>query len=203
MEEVKTYSLPKLPYEYTALAPYISETQLRIHHEKHHNAYVTGANNLLAKIDKARAENADYDVKAALKELSWNVGGHVLHSLFWGNLAPKGKSPEKPGGVLGDWLNKEFGSFERFKKEFTQAASSVEGSGWAALVKPAHVTRPFIMQLEKHNVNGMPGSAILMVVDVFEHAYYIDYKNDRGKFLEAFWNIVNWDEVEKRLQAEL
>ena len=116
MEEVKTFSLPKLPYEYTALAPYISEAQLRIHHEKHHNAYVTGANNLFAKIDKARSENADFDVKAAAKELSWNVGGHVLHTLFWGNLAPKGKSPEKPTGVLGEWLNKEFGSFDRFKK---------------------------------------------------------------------------------------
>lgn len=201
MEEIKSLSLPKLPYEYTALAPYISETQLRIHHEKHHNAYVTGANNLLAKIDKARAENADYDVKAALKELSWNLNGHVFHSLFWANLAPKGKSADKPGGKLADWLTKEFGSYDRFKKEFTQAASSVEGSGWAALVKSPHISRPLIAQIEKHNMNGMAGATALMVVDVFEHAYYIDYKNDRGKYLEAFWNIVNWDEVEKRLQA--
>ena len=203
MEEVKTFSLPKLAYGLADLAPYISEEQLKIHYEKHHQAYVNGANNILTKMDKARAEGADFDVKSTLKELSWNVGGHVLHSVFWGNLAPKGNSPEKPTGVLGDWLNKEFGSFDRFKKEFTQAASSVEGSGWAALVKGPQTSRPLIMQIEKHNFNVMPGYAVLMVVDVFEHAYYIDYKNDRGKFLEAFWNIVNWDEVGKRLQAEL
>lgn len=201
MEEVKTFSLPKLPYGYADLKPHISEEQLRIHHEKHHNAYVTGANNLLAKMDKARAENADFDVKATLKELSWNIGGHVLHSLFWGNLAPTGKGGGSPGGKVADWITKEFGSFDRFKKEFTTAASSVEGSGWAALALGAQTSRPYIMQIEKHNVNVMPTYTVLMVVDVFEHAYYIDYKNDRGKFIEAFWNLVNWDEVNKRLEG--
>jgi Fe-Mn family superoxide dismutase len=203
VEQVKTFSLPKLPYGYADLKPYISEEQLRIHHEKHHNAYVTGANNILAKMDKARQENADFDVKATLKDLSWNVGGHVLHSLFWGNLAPKGKGPDKPSGKLADWLNAEFGSFDRFKKEFTTAAASVEGSGWAALVVGEQTSRPYIMQVEKHNVNVMPTYAVLMVVDVFEHAYYIDYKNDRGKFLEAFWNIVDWDAVGGRLEKHL
>ncbi len=201
MEEVKTFSLPKLPYGYADLKPHISEEQLRIHHEKHHNAYVTGANNILAKMDKARAENADFDVKGTLKELSWNIGGHVLHSLFWGNLAPAGRGGGKPGGKVADWITKEFGSFDRFKKEFTTAASSVEGSGWAALALGAQTSRPYIMQIEKHNVNVLPTYTVLMVVDVFEHAYYIDYKNDRGKFLEAFWNLVNWDEVNKRLEG--
>lgn len=202
MAEVKTFSLPKLPYGYADLAPYISEGQLRIHHEKHHNAYVTGANNILARIDKARAEGADFDVKSTLKELSWNIGGHVLHSLFWKNLAPKGKGGGVPGGKLADWLAKEFGTFDRFKKEFTAAANSVEGSGWAALAMGTETARPFIMQIEKHNMNVMPTYAILMVVDVFEHAYYIDYKNDRGKFLEAFWNIVDWDAVGKRFEGQ-
>jgi len=201
MEEVKTFSLPKLPYGYADLKPHMSEEQLRIHHEKHHNAYVTGANNILAKMDKARAENTDFDVKATLKELSWNIGGHVLHSLFWGNLAPTGRGGGKPGGKVADWITKEFGSFDRFKKEFTTAASSVEGSGWAALALGAQTSRPYIMQIEKHNVNVMPTYTVLMVVDVFEHAYYIDYKNDRGKFIEAFWNLVNWDEVNKRLEG--
>jgi Fe-Mn family superoxide dismutase len=104
---------------------------------------------------------------------------------------------------LGDWLEKEFGSFDRFKKEFTQAATSVEGSGWAALTRCAQTSRPLIMQIEKHNTNVYPTFRILMVLDVFEHAYYIDYKNDRGKFVEAFWNIVNWDEVNKTLEAAL
>ncbi|HEX7392149.1 MAG TPA: superoxide dismutase [Thermoplasmata archaeon] len=201
MEDVRTFSLPKLPYGYADLKPHISEEQLRIHHEKHHNAYVTGANNILAKMDKARAENTDFDVKATLKELSWNIGGHVLHSLFWGNLAPAGKGGGPPGGKVADWITKEFGSFDRFKKEFTTAASSVEGSGWAALALGAQTSRPYIMQIEKHNVNVMPTYTVLMVVDVFEHAYYIDYKNDRGKFIEAFWNLVNWDEVNKRLEG--
>ena len=201
MEEVKTFSLPKLPYGYADLKPHMSEEQLRIHHEKHHNAYVTGANNILAKMDKARAENADFDVKATLKELSWNIGGHVLHSLFWGNLAPTGRGGGKPGGKVADWITKEFGSFDRFKKEFTTAASSVEGSGWAALALGAQTSRPYIMQIEKHNENVMPTYTVLMVVDEFEHAYYIDYKNDRGKFIEAFWNLVNWDEVNKRLEG--
>jgi Fe-Mn family superoxide dismutase len=203
MEEVKFYVLPKLPYRYTELAPYMSEEQLRIHHSKHHQAYVNGANTILQKLDKARKENAEIDVKATLKELSWNIGGHLLHSLFWENLAPPGKGGGKPGGVLSGLLEKEFGSFERFKKEFTQAAVSVEGSGWSALTFCKQTQRPLIMQIEKHNMNVYPAFRILMVLDVFEHAYYIDYKNDRAKFVEAFWNIVNWDEVNRRIQELL
>ena len=125
----------------------------------------------------------------------------MLHSLFWGNLAPAGKGGGKPSGSLGDAIEKEFGSFERFRKEFTQAATSVEGSGWAALAFCWWTKRPIIMQIEKHNTNVYPNFRILMVLDVFEHAYYLDYKNDRGKFVEAFWNIVNWDAVNKRLEG--
>ena len=201
--ENKFYVLPKLPYEYGALAPYMSEEQLRIHHSKHHQAYVNGANAILQRLDKARKENAEVDIKSSLKELSWNIGGHLLHSLFWENLAPPGKGGGKPGGVLGDTIEKEFGSFERFRKEFSQAAVSVEGSGWAALTYCKQTHRPIIMQIEKHNTNVYPMFRILMVLDVFEHAYYIDYKNDRAKFVEAFWNIVNWDEVNKRIEELL
>lgn len=194
----KFYSLPQLPYGYKDLAPHISEEQLKIHHEKHHAAYVKGANALFEKMDKARKEAADFDVKAALKELSFQIGGHLLHSLFWGNLAPGGK---KPDGAIADALVQEFGSIERFKNEFTKAAAGVEGSGWAALSYCKMTGRPIIMQIEKHNVNVIPKFKIVMVLDVFEHAYYIDYKNDRAKFIEAFWNIVNWDEVNKRFTA--
>jgi Fe-Mn family superoxide dismutase len=201
MEPTKLYSLPKLPYGYKDLEPHISEEQLRIHHEKHHQAYVTGANTILEKLDKARKEGTDLDVKATLKELSFNIGGHLLHSLFWPNMAPAGKGGGTPGGVLGDAIIKEFGSFERFKKEFTLAATSVEGSGWAALTFCKQTRRPIIMQIEKHNVNIYPTYAILLDLDVWEHAYYLDYKNLRPKFVEAFWNIVNWDEVNKRLEG--
>jgi len=204
MEPTRFYALPKLSYGYKDLEPHMSEQQLTIHHQKHHQAYVNGANTILERLDKARKDGTDVDVKATLKELSWNIGGHLLHSLFWGNLAPAGKGGgAKPSGALGDAIEKEFGSFERFKKEFSQAATSVEGSGWAALTLCRQTRRPLIMQIEKHNTNVYPTFRILMVLDVFEHAYYIDYKNERAKFVEAFWNIVNWNEVNKRLEEAL
>jgi len=201
MESTKFYVLPKLAYDYKDLAPHMSEEQLRIHHSKHHQAYVNGANAILQKLDNARKENADLDMKATLKELSFNIGGHKLHSLFWGNLAPPSKEDRKPSGRLSDAIQKEFGSFDRFKKEFSQAASSVEGSGWAALSLDKLTNRPIIVQIEKHNTNVYPTFQILMVLDVFEHAYYIDYKNERAKFIDAFWNIANWEAINKRLET--
>jgi Fe-Mn family superoxide dismutase len=199
MEKIKSFTLPKLPYDYNALAPYISEQQLKLHHDKHHQGYVNSANAAFEKLDKARSENAEIDMKATLKELSFNVGGHILHSIFWDNMAPAGKGGGKPGGAVADMIDMGFGSFERFKKEFTTAATSVEGSGWAALAVHPCIGRPLIMQIEKHNVNVYPSFKILMVLDVWEHAYYVDYKNERAKFIEAFWNIVNWDYVNKTL----
>jgi Fe-Mn family superoxide dismutase len=203
MSDKKLYSLPELPYASNALEPFISEAQLKLHHDKHHAAYVNGANAILERLEKARQAGTDMDMKATLKELSFQAGGHVLHSLFWRNLAPAAKAGKEPGGALGDALKKEFGSFERFKKEFSAAAASTEGSGWAALSWCAMTDRPIIMQIEKHNVNVYPSLRILMVLDVWEHAYYLDYKNERPKFVEAFWNIVNWEEVNQRLEMVL
>jgi Fe-Mn family superoxide dismutase len=197
----KVYQLPELTYGYKELAPFISEEQLTLHHQKHHQAYVNGANALLEKLGKARTDGSDLDMKALLKELSFNVGGHVLHTLFWGNLAPAGNSENKPAGTLAKAIDGEFGSFDRFQKEFTQAAVSVEGSGWAALSYCRLTGRLLIMQIEKHNINVYPMFAILMVVDVWEHAYYLDYKNLRAKFIDAFWNLANWAEVEKRFKG--
>jgi Fe-Mn family superoxide dismutase len=202
-EENKYYTLRKLPYDYKDLEPYMSEEQLRIHHTKHHQAYVDGANGIFKKLEVARKEGTDLDMKATLKELSFNIGGRLLHSLFWVNLAPKDKRIAKPGQILGAALDKEFGGFDRFKKEFVQAATSVEGSGWAALTYCTRTQRPIIMQIEKHNNNVYPMFRILMVLDLFEHAYYIDYKNDRAKYIESFWNIVNWETVGKRLEKVL
>lgn len=200
----RSYTLPKLSYGFKDLEPHISEEQLKIHYEKHHQAYVKAANADLEKLEKARKEGADIDMKALLKDLSFNVGGYLLHALFWGNLAPANPpvgGAGEPAGALAEAIKEEFGSFERFKKEFSQAAQSVEGSGWAALAYGGELKRPMIMQIEKHNANIFPMFAILMVLDAFEHAYYIDYKNDRAKFIEAFWNVVNWKEVEKRFEA--
>jgi len=203
MDKPRFYQLPKLEYEYGALAPAISEEQLKLHHTKHHQAYVNGANAILEKLDKARKENAELDQKAILKELSFHEGGLVLHNLFWENLRPYGSSGDKPTGVLAAEIDKEFGSFDRFKAEFTKAANSVEGSGWAALTRCKGTGRLLLMQIEKHNNNVFPHYRLLMVLDVWEHAYYLDYKNDRGKFVENFWNILNWKVVNARLKELL
>ena len=197
------YILPRLPYDYNDLEPHISEEQLKIHYEKHHQGYVNGANAIIEKLEKARKDDVDLDIKSTLKALSFNIGGHILHSLFWPNLAPSVKGGGEPGGVLSDTIEKEFGSFARFKREFSQAAVSAEGSGWAALTFCRQTNRPIIMQIEKHNTNVYPMFRILMVIDVWEHAYYLDYKNARAKFVDAFWNIVNWDKVNKRLEELL
>lgn len=194
------YELPPLPYDYKDLEPYISEEQLRIHHDKHHQAYVDGANALLKKFD---ARDSEFDIKAVAKELSFHVGGFILHKLFWENMGPAGKCGGEPTGTIADYIKKDFGSFERFKKEFTQVAVGVEGSGWAALTLCRRTNRIFIMQIEKHNVNVIPGFRIMMVLDVWEHAYYLDYQNRRPEFVDAFWNLVNWDEVNKRAETWL
>ncbi|HOB17338.1 MAG TPA: superoxide dismutase [Candidatus Methanoculleus thermohydrogenotrophicum] len=198
---LKTYELPPLPYAPDALEPHISKQQLSLHHDKHHQAYVTGANANLENLEKARQEGTDVDMKALLKELSFNIGGHLLHTLFWPTMAPAGKGGGgTPGGALADLIDREWGSFDRFKTEFSKAAASVEGSGWAALAYCTMTDRPMIMQIEKHNNNVYPMFPILMVLDVWEHAYYVDYKNNRGQFIDAFWNVVDWDEVNRRLE---
>lgn len=200
--ENKTYVLPELTYGYDALAPYISEELLKLHHDKHHAAYVNSANAILQKMDKARGDSVDFDTKATFKELSFHIGGHLLHSLFWENMAPAGKGGGgNPSGNLESLIVGEYGSVERFKKIFSQTAISAEGSGWSALTFCKLTKRPIIMQVEKHNVNVYPMFTILMTLDVWEHAYYVDYKNDRSKFVEAFWNVVNWGEVNRRLDG--
>ena len=197
----KKYELPPLPYGYKDLEPYISEEQLQIHHDKHHQAYVDGANAILDKFDSR--PGIEFDVKAVAKELSFHVGGFVLHKMFWENMAPAPKGGGEPTGTLAKYIEKDFGSFERFKQEFSQAAISTEGSGWAALTICRRTDRLFITQIEKHNVNVIPHFRVLMVLDVWEHAYYLDYKNVRPDYVAAFWNIVNWEEINRRLEIEL
>lgn len=189
------YELPPLPYAYNALEPYISAQIMELHHSKHHKAYVDGANAALEKLNKAK-EGAEVDVKAVLKELSFNLGGHVLHTVFWNNMSPKGGG--EPGGELADEIARQFGSFSVFKKLYTQTAVSVEGSGWAALAYDPLRDTIILYQIEKHNLNLVLGYVPLLVIDVWEHAYYLQYQNLRGKYVEAWWNTVNWDDIEKR-----
>ncbi|MEI7424989.1 MAG: superoxide dismutase [Candidatus Staskawiczbacteria bacterium] len=190
------YNLQSLPYGYKDLEPYMSAEVLTLHHDKHHAAYVNAANILIDKIQQARTGSTELDQKSALKGLSFAIGGHILHKLFWENMAPDNSDKNKLEGEILKAIEKEFGSFERFKTEFTETAKSVEGSGWAVLTKDM-----IIMQIEKHNVNLIPQQEIILVLDVWEHAYYLDYKNDRAKFIENWWNIINWQEVEKRFKS--
>ena len=198
---MQRYKLTDLPYNYKALEPYMSEEVLKLHHQKHHAAYVNSANALADKIEEARKNNSDLDFKSVLKSFSFNVAGHILHDIFWKVMTPI--SGGKPAGEIAKAINKEFGSLKRFKKEFSQTALSVEGSGWAALVQDTEQKNLAIMQIEKHNINLYPEQKILLCLDVWEHSYYLDYKNDRAKFIENWWNIVNWEEVEKRFIKEV
>lgn len=194
----KLYTLPPLPYRYKDLEPYISEEVMTLHHTKHHQSYVNGANALLEKIWEAREKNLDLDYKSVLKSLSFNVSGHILHSIFWNTMSHADNEKNKPTGKILEAIENDFDGLERFKKEFSQAAVSVEGSGWAILTYDGLNDKLLIMQVEKHNLNYYPEHKILLPIDVWEHSYYLDYKNDRAKFVEAWWNVVNWEEVNKR-----
>jgi len=200
--EKKLYKLSELPYGSKDFEPYMSEQVLLLHHDKHHQAYVNAANAALEKIWAAREKNEEIDLKSVLKTLSFNAAGHVLHEMFWKNMAPVNSGKNKPSGEILKAIENNFGSFERFKKEFSETAKSVEGSGWAVLVLDKVGGMLQINQIEKHNVNFYPGLKVLLCLDVWEHAYYLDYKNDRVKFIENWWNIVNWDEVARRFLGE-
>ena len=170
---------------------------MELHHDKHHAAYVSGANAAFDKLEKARKGEIEIDVKAVLRDLSFNLNGHVLHEIFWPNM----KAPEegnKPGGRIEDSLNKNFGSVDAFKKQFAAAAKSVEGSGWAVLASDANQNL-CITQVEKHNLMHIAGFKPILVLDVWEHAYYLDYLNDRGSYVDKWWAVVNWKDVEKRI----
>ena len=196
----KTYALPPLPYAYNALEPHISQQIMTLHHDKHHNAYVTGANAALDKLDKARNGQLQIDIRGVLRDLSFNIGGHKLHSIFWNNMAPAGnKGGGTPGGKLADQMTADFGSYDKFKAQFSDAAKAVEGSGWALLCYDPELGQLVMTQVEKQNFMHLPELHILLGIDVWEHAYYLQYMNDRAKYVEAWWNVVNWSDVDHRL----
>jgi len=195
----KTYTLPPLPYAYNALEPHISEQIMKLHHDKHHNAYVTGANTALDKLEKSRAGTMQIDLKGTLRDLSFNVDGHKLHSIFWTNMAAPGKGGGNPGGKLADKITADFGGVDKFKAQFSDAAKAVEGSGWALLNYDKELDLMIITQVEKQNFMELADATILLGLDVWEHAYYLQYWNDRAKYVEAWWNVVNWSDVDGRL----
>jgi Fe-Mn family superoxide dismutase len=191
-------SLPALPFDYKALEPIMSAEVLTLHHDKHHQAYVDGANKILEALDAARTAGAKIDLKAALKELSFHLGGHALHSLFW-SIMQAPMADNVPQGKMLELINEQFGSWPRFQEEFALAATSVEGSGWAVLFLEPEQKQLLIGQIEKHNLNVYPGFKPLLALDVWEHAYYLDYKNNRAEFVTNFWQLVNWPAVAERL----
>ncbi|MBB6016087.1 superoxide dismutase [Mn] [Deinococcus radiopugnans] len=200
------YQVPPLPYAYDALAPHIDARTMEIHHDKHHQAYVDNANKALEGTEFAdlpveelitRLDSVPADKKTALRN---NAGGHANHSLFWTVMGPQGST--QPGGELMTAINDAFGSFDDFKKKFEDAAKTRFGSGWAwlvvqngklAVVSTANQDSPLMGEA----ISGTSGTPILGV-DVWEHAYYLNYQNKRPDYLEAFWNVVNWDEVARR-----
>ena len=195
----KTYTLPPLPYAYNALEPHISEQIMKLHHDKHHQAYVNGANAALDKLEKARAGAMQVDVRATLRDLSFNIDGHKLHSIFWPNMAPAGKGGGSPGGKVADRIAADFGAFDKFKAQFSDSAKTVEGSGWALLCYDKEIDSLVLTQVEKQNFMELAELPILLGLDVWEHAYYLQYWNDRGKYVDAWWNVVNWSDVDSRL----
>jgi len=195
----KTYTLPPLPYNYNALEPHISEQIMKLHHDKHHQAYVNGANAALDKLEKARLGTMQIDLKGTLRDLSFNIDGHKLHSIFWPNMAAAGKGGGSPGGKVGDRMTADFGGFDKFKAQFSDAAKAVEGSGWALLCYDSELNSLVMTQVEKQNFMELAELPILLGLDVWEHAYYLQYWNDRGKYVDAWWNVVNWSDVDSRL----
>ncbi len=196
---VKKYSLPDLPYKYEDLEPHISKDIMTLHHDKHHLAYVNGANAALDKLENARKNDfKGIDARGVTRDLSFHVSGHFMHSIFWPNMKRNGGG--KPGGKLGDLINVDFGSFDSFKTQFTEVAKAIEGIGWAVLAYDPVSDQLMTFNIEKHNIHTTgPGMVLLMVIDVWEHAYYLQYKNDKGSYISAWWNVVNWDDVDKRL----
>ncbi|MFM9877983.1 MAG: superoxide dismutase [Rhodoglobus sp.] len=193
------YSLPELTYDYSALAPSISGAIMELHHSKHHQAYVTGANAAVTAMAAARDSGDLANINKLEKDLAFNLGGHVNHSIFWTNLSPDGG--DKPTGELASALDDNFGSFDKFTAHFTAAAMGVQGSGWAALTWDSIGQKLLINQFFDQQSNFAAGSVPLLLLDVWEHAYYLDYKNVRADYVKAFWNIANWANVQDRFSA--
>lgn len=198
------FELPQLPYAYDALEPHIDKETMNIHHTKHHNTYVTNLNNalagneeLLAKSVEEVISNLDAVPEAARTAVRNNGGGHANHSLFWQILSPNGGG--EPTGELAEAITKKFGSFDAFKEEFAKAATTRFGSGWAWLA----VNNGELEVTSTPNQDSplMEGKTPVLGLDVWEHAYYLNYQNRRPDYIGAFWNVVNWDEVNKRYNA--
>lgn len=187
------HELPPLPYAYNALEPHYDEQTVRLHHDAHHKAYVDGLNNAEARLAEARAKSDFSLVKHWERELAFHGSGALLHKFFWENMKPNGGGPAT--GDIAAQIKEDFGDYESFKKQFIAAAVAVEGSGWAILTWNNNFNKLEILTAEKHQNLTQWGSVPLLIVDVWEHAYYLKYQNKRAAWVEAWWNLVNWEDV--------
>jgi Fe-Mn family superoxide dismutase len=190
------YTLPDLPYDYGALEPHYSGHALELHHGKHHAAYVEELNRVLDRLAEARARNLHDSIVGLEKSLAFNLSGHVLHSLFWKNLSPEGGEP--PRGDLAQAITAHFGSFEQLQRQLSEVTATVQGSGWGTLAWEPIDRRLVVEQIYDHQGNGVSGSVPLLVLDAWEHAYYLQYQNRRDDYVDALWNVIHWRDVEDR-----
>lgn len=190
------YVLPDLSYDYGALEPNISGRIMELHHDKHHLAYVNGANTAIDALAEAREKNDLTMVNKFQKDLAFNLAGHVNHTVFWRNMSPDGG--DKPTGKLAAAIDNFFGSFDAFRAHFTASALGIQGSGWSILVWDILGQKLLIEQLYDHQGNLSVGSIPLLMLDMWEHAFYLDYQNVKPEYVKAFWNIVNWEDVQAR-----
>lgn len=191
------YALPDLPYDYSALEPAISGKLLELHHTRHHAAYVNGANKALEDLQD-KGKNGDATKIAQLTgTFAFNLAGHENHSLFWRSLSPKGGG--KPSGKLASVIEKDFGSFRDFQNRFGTVASTIQGSGWAILAYEPIAQKAVILQLHDHQNCMSFGAVPLLLIDMWEHAFYLDYLNEKGRYIDAFWEIANWQHAADQL----
>lgn len=197
-----TYTLPPLPYDYDALEPHISADIMRLHHDKHHQAYVDGANAALAGLAKAR-ETGDFSTVNQLeKNLAFNLGGHINHSVFWTNMAPATNAGDSTcTGVIREAIDRDFGSLDAFKAHFAATAVGIQGSGWAVLGYDQISQKLVVFQLFDQQSNVPVSITPLLMLDMWEHAFYLDYQNVKANYVNAWWNVVNWVNVAERFEA--
>jgi len=190
------YTLPDLPYDYGALEPHISGRIMELHHDKHHAAYVTGANTALEKLAEARDKSSFDTIPMLEKNLAFNLGGHVNHTAFWQNLSPEGG--DRPEGELAAAIDEFFGSFDAFQKHFAAVATTIQGSGWAILAWDSVGQKLVTFQLYDQQGNIPLGVVPIVLLDMWEHAFYLDYVNVKADYVKAWWNIVNWADAAER-----
>ena len=190
------YTLPDLAYDYSALEPSIAGEIMELHHSKHHAAYVAGANTALVKMAEARDTNNFAAIGGLEKALAFNLGGHVNHSIFWTNMSPDGG--DKPVGALATAIDENFGSFEKFQTHFTNNAMTIMGSGWSILAWDTVGQKLIIVQLYDQQGNVPMGIVPLLMLDMWEHAFYLQYKNVKADYVKAWWNVADWANVADR-----